>query len=74
MADKLSQEELGEFSRALMAIIYSHRFKKGDDFLEGVEFGVVRDVLYSYTTEARERLIAKPFFSFLFRHFAVQHG
>jgi hypothetical protein len=61
--DQLSEEQWIEFRNTLYSILFSHRYKKLDDFLENVEFSLIRGVLYSYTTEARVELISNPFFS-----------
>lgn len=70
----LSKSEFKELLKSLLGILYSHRYKKDDKFLEGVDFMIVRDVLYNYTTEGRNRFIELPFNAFLFHHFVVHGG
>jgi hypothetical protein len=49
--DVISKQEFKDLYKSLLGIIFSHRYKKNDKFLDGVDFGIVRDVLYNYTTE-----------------------
>lgn len=70
----LSKNEFKDLLKSLLGIIYSHRYKKSDKFLVDVDFKIVRDVLYNYTTEGRNRFIEKPFNAFLFHHFVVHGG
>jgi len=70
----LSKVEFRDLFKSLLGILYSHRYRKQDKFLEGVDFEIVRDVLYNYTTEGRNRFIEKPFNAFLFHHFVVHGG
>lgn len=67
--DKLSDNEWENMRSTLYSILFSHRYKKQDDFLEGVDFKLIRGVLYSYTTEARIELMANPFFSLIVLNF-----
>ncbi|CAI2362408.1 unnamed protein product [Moneuplotes crassus] len=67
--DTLGLEEWTEFRNTLYSVLFSHRYKKTDDFLEGVNFSVIRGVLYSYTTELRVELMSNPFFSIMMLKF-----
>lgn len=69
IVQQLDEEQWTRFRDTLYSILFSHRFKKQDDFLEGVEFSTIRGVLYSYTTEARVELISNPFFSLMVLNF-----
>ena len=71
--NKLSEDEWVQFRSTLYSILFSHRYKKNDDFLEGINFELVRNVLYSYTTETRVELMSNPFFSLMILHF-LKHG
>lgn len=63
MVEQLSESNWTLFRNILYSILFSHRYKKSDDFLEGVDFKLIRGVLYSYTTESRIELMSNPFFS-----------
>ena len=65
----LREEQWLEFRKSLLTILFSHRYKKQDDFLEGIDFTQVRNVLYHYTTEARNEFLKNPHFCFLIHHF-----
>lgn len=69
LIDKLSEEQWVQFRDTLYSLLFSHRYKKSDDFLEGVNFDLIRGVLYSYTTETRVELMSNPFFSLLILNF-----
>ena len=63
IVEKMSEEKWNSFRTTLYSIIFSHRHKKDDEFLNGVDFTLIRDVLYSYSTESRVMLMSDPFFS-----------
>mmetsp|Transcript_24684 Transcript_24684/g.28368 ORF Transcript_24684/g.28368 Transcript_24684/m.28368 type:complete len:122 (+) Transcript_24684:361-726(+) len=67
--DQLNEEEWIVFRTTLYTILFSHRYKKNDDFLEGINFSLIRGVLYSYTTEARVELLSNPYFALAVAHF-----
>ena len=69
MIDKLNNKQWTSFRNILYAILFSHRFQKKDDFLEGVDFTLIRGVLYSYSTESRVELMSNPFFSLAVSNF-----
>jgi hypothetical protein len=71
---KLNKSDQKDLLRSVYGIIYSHRYKKQDKFLEGVDFAIVRDVLYNYTTEGKARFLEKSFNAFLFHHFVLHGG
>ena len=52
--------------------MYSNRYKKGDDFLAGVKFDEIRGVLYSYSEDARTRILRNPFMALLFAEFSAK--
>ena len=68
----MSDQEYADFSKAVLTMLYSHRYKKNDSFTEGIDFSIVRDVLYKYTTEAKARLLSNSMFAFLYHHFVEQ--
>ena len=52
--------------------MFSHRYKKNDDFLKHIDFSKIRSVLYHYTTEARNEFMKDPQFCFLIHHFYIK--
>jgi hypothetical protein len=52
--------------------MYSNRYKKGDDFLQHVKFDEIRGVLYSYSEDARTRLLRNHFMALLFAEFVAK--
>ena len=58
---------------AVMALLNCHRYKKAESFLQDIDFSVVRDCMYRYTQDARERFMETPAYAFLFLHFC-EHG
>ena len=65
----MSEEEFAQFEDSIMKVMLSNRYKKGAEFLQGIDFSVIRAVLYSYSEEAREKFMTDKHFSLLFRHF-----
>ena len=57
-----------------MTVLMSHRYKKDQEFLVGLDFSIVRDCLYSYSVEARGRFMGVPMLAFLFHHFCIKGG
>ena len=53
----------------LILILHSHRYKKNEQFTKGKDFSVIRDLLYCYSEEAKERFMSNPILSFIFDHF-----
>jgi hypothetical protein len=56
---------------AVIAILHSHRYKKTEEFTKDIDFSVIRDVLYSYTLEARNKLVSQPAYALIYHHFFV---
>ena len=53
----------------MLTVLHCHRYKKREGFLSGIDFTIVRDCMYKYTQDARERFMEGPTFAFLFYHF-----
>lgn len=69
---------------SLMMIVFSHRYNKGDKFIQEAEqmaeqdpncqpidFSIARDVMYKYSKKAQDRFFSHPIESFLFAAFAL---
>lgn len=56
---------------AVISILHSHRYKKKEEFTKDINFSTIRDVLYSYTLEARQRFMSQPAFALIYHHFFV---
>lgn len=63
---KILEKELLE---PIMVVLHSHRYKKQEEFTENIDFSIVRDLLYSYSTEAYLKFISNPLYAFLMHHF-----
>lgn len=59
----LKQEDVENFIVPTLTILHSHRYKKQEDFLEGINFTVIRNLVQSYSQEAREEFMANPYFA-----------
>ncbi|CAI2366926.1 unnamed protein product [Moneuplotes crassus] len=71
---RLSDEEWIKFRTELITVMFSHRYKKNDDFLQGINFSKIRNVLYHYTTESRNEFMSNSYFCFFIHHFYVKNG
>jgi hypothetical protein len=78
LVEAFCKEEFNDDSKdlvnALVSVLHSHRFKKEEEFVQEIDFSIVRNVLYSYTTKARLRFMGDNVYSYLFRHFGEKGG
>jgi len=72
--DTLDHDKIQNFMDSVNTIVHSHRFKRKDPFTESLDFNVIRDLLYSYSIEARDRLLNDEHFGFLFTNFVTKEG
>lgn len=72
LVSRLSESQWESFSKTLLTVLFSHRYKKNDDFLQGIDFTQIRSVLYHYTTESRVELLKDPQMCLLVRHFYIK--
>jgi len=68
----LQQSNVDEFVVPALTILHSHWYKKEEDFLEGIDFTVIRNLVQSYSQEAWEEFMANPYFAWLFNHFCLK--
>ena len=54
----LDIQQRKDFMVALKQVLFSHRHKKNDLFIQGIEFSSVRGVMYSYSYHARSEFFA----------------
>ena len=71
---ELDHEFLNEFRNSIVAVLHSHRYKKKEDFTKDIDFSIIRDVLYSFTLDARDRFMKNPAYALLYNHFLVNGG
>ena len=57
------------FVEAMLLVLQSHRYKKGEEFTENRDFSIVRDPMYKFSTEAKERFFGNLYLSLLFNYF-----
>ena len=70
----LPKKDFNGLYKALLTIVFSHRFNKKDLILEEIDFSSIRGILYFYTTEIRNKYMEDSYNAFLFHHFAVHGG
>ena len=58
----LTEAQWIRFRTTLFTVMFSHRYKKNDEFLKGIDFTRIRSVLYHYTTESRIEFLKDPQF------------
>mmetsp|Transcript_857 Transcript_857/g.733 ORF Transcript_857/g.733 Transcript_857/m.733 type:complete len:125 (-) Transcript_857:7-381(-) len=71
IVQEMDIEYYSSLREAVIAVLHSHRYKKKEEFTQEIDFSVIRDVLYSYTLEARERFMASPAYALMLHHFFV---
>lgn len=69
----LSAEHQKEFMIALKQVLFSHRHKKDDLFIEGIDFSPVRGVMYSYSYKARDEFFDSNYRCFFFNFCLEKH-
>jgi hypothetical protein len=74
LLNELGEDFLVSLRNALIAVLHSHRYKKQEEFTDEIDFSVIRDVLYSYTLDARDRFINDPAYALIFHHFFARGG
>ena len=54
VVDSLPPADYADLKRDVLCVLHSHRYKKADSVPEydGIDFNLVRDVLYRYTLDA----------------------
>ena len=64
--DPADQEELVD---AINILAHCNFHKKNFQFIEGLDFSIIRDLITSYNEQAHERIMSNRHFAFLFFHF-----
>lgn len=70
----MSEEQILEYTSAILSIVLSHHFQKEDikKMVKGtsVDFQIVRDTMYKYSKKAEERFFTNPCMAYFFIQFA----
>ena len=72
LLERMNERQKEFLEEAVLTVLHCHRYKKQEGFLSGIDFTIVRDCMYKYTQDARERFMDGPAFAFLFTHFYEQ--
>lgn len=70
--NELPEDQLDALIKPMTIILHSHRYQKKEEFTDGLDFSVIRNLIYSYSQEARETFMADPMMAFLFNHFCLE--
>ena len=70
----LGHNEKPRFVEAMLLILQSHRYRKGEEFTECRNFTIVRDPMYKFSNEAKERFFNSLYLSFFFNYFVINGG
>ena len=57
IVNSLEGDMLTSLIKPMMVIIHSHRYNKKESFIEGLDFTIIRNLIYSYSKEARVRFM-----------------
>ena len=73
MADMTSDQRF-QLEKALITVLYSNRYKKQDNFVTemGIDFTLVRGVLYKYNEDSKSQLLQDKTMAQLFVKFSEQ--
>jgi hypothetical protein len=55
----------------MLLILQSHRYKKGEEFSENRDFSIIRDPMYKFSSEAKDRFFANINMAFFFHYFVL---
>ena len=69
VVNNFSDEDLTSLIKPMTILLHSHRYNRGEAFTEGLDFEIIRNLIYSYSQEARERFFSDPMMAFIFSHF-----
>lgn len=71
LLDNLSEKARFEFIELVKLLVLSHRHNKNDDFLADplVDFSVVREPMYKYSQQAKDKFFNLSTYTFLFAWF-----
>lgn len=77
--NRSNEEDRRHILNSMMMIVFSHRYSKGDLFIQEaeaeadclVDFSVIRDVMYKYSKKAQDRYFSLPIESFFFAAFSL---
>jgi hypothetical protein len=67
----MTEQEFQIFEAQILALMYSNRYKKADDFLKDIDFSLIRGVLYSYSENERIKALSNKHIAILFHHFYI---
>lgn len=70
--NELPEDQLDALIKPMTIILHSHRYQKREEFTDGLDFSIIRNLIYSYSQEARETFMADPMMAFLFNHFCLE--
>lgn len=56
----------------MMVVLHSHRYAKNEDFAEGLDFSIIRNLIQSYSHQAREEFMTNPAMALFFHHFCKE--
>ena len=70
----LGEKARFQFIELLKLLVLSHRLNKNDDFMRDplIDFAIVRDPMYKYSAQAKDRFFSVTPYAFIFAHFASQ--
>lgn len=69
--DTMPEDFYFSLREAMIAVLHSHRYKKQEEFTKDIDFSIIRDCLYSYTLDARDRFLSTPAYALIYHNFYV---
>ena len=69
VVNDLKGQQLDNLIKSMIIILHSHRYNKGESFTQGLDFSIIRNLIYSYSQEARARFMEDEIMAFIFQNF-----
>lgn len=71
LAQEFPGQEIDSLITPMMTVLHSHRYKKPEDFIAGLDFSIIWNLVQSYSQEARVEFMENISYARLFSHFCL---
>lgn len=72
LQQEFGKEDVEHLVTPMIIVLHSHRYNKGEDFAEGIDFTIIRSLIQSYSQEAREEFMQDKAMALFFNHFCLK--
>lgn len=72
LRQELEMNEVSHLITPMIVVLHSHRYNKGEDFAQNIDFSIIWNLIQSYSQEAREIFMQDSAMALFFNHFCVR--